>query len=123
MKDIRTETRNAVPDTFTQLSSPHFDEFAIAAAQPVQPLPPPWKKRLLRYSLLLTGYLAFIVATVDVAFVSPPSSRADAPNEAMSSETQPDMQPGLAESPSATTTENEALPAPQIVRPKHHLRR
>src|SRR5215471_10063964 len=98
MNDICTETRDTVPDTFTPLSSPHFDEFAIAAAQQVQPLPPPWNKRLLRYSLLLTGYLAFIVATVDVAFVSPPSSRADVSNDTISSETQPDTQPALDES-------------------------
>src|SRR5689334_16945568 len=122
MNDIRTETRDTVPDTFTPLSSPHFDEFAIAAAQPVQPLPPQ-SRRLLRSSLLMIAYLTFIGASVGVASVFSPQSREDTSTEAAKGEAQSDMQPALADNSSATTIENEALNAPVILRPKHHFRR
>ena len=95
MKDIRTETYDTVPDPFKPLASPHFDEFAVAAAQQVQPLSRRRNKRFFRSSLLLIAYLEFIVATVGVAYLSPPNSRADASNETISSETQSDAQPAL----------------------------
>jgi hypothetical protein len=119
MKDIRTEIRDTVPDTFTPLSSPHFDEFAIAAAQPVQPLPPR-SRRLLRSSLFMMAYLVFIGASVGVAYVCSPQPQQDTSTAAASSETQSDMQPALADNSSATTIENEAPTAPVILRPKQH---
>src|SRR6476620_6414032 len=40
MKSTRTEISKTAPDASTSLSSPHFDELAVAVAQPVQPLIP-----------------------------------------------------------------------------------
>jgi hypothetical protein len=123
MKDIRTETHDTVPDTFTSLSSPHFDELAVAVAQPVQPIRPRRKKRLLRSSLFLIAYLAFIVTTVGIAYLSPPSSRADVSNETVISETQPDEHAGVVNSSLAGTPENESTAPPVIPRAQSRLKR
>jgi hypothetical protein len=118
MKDIRTETRDTVPDTFTPLSSPHFDELAIAVAQPVQPLPPRRKKRLWRSSLFLIAYLAFILATAGTAYLWPPSSRADVSEKTLSDETQTEAHAGAVNSSPAVTLENESTATPAIGSPK-----
>ena len=123
MKDIRTETHDTVPDTFTSLSSPHFDELAVAVAQPVQPLAPRRKKKLLRSSLFLIAYLAFIVTTVGIAYLSTPSSRADVSNETISSETQPDAHAGVVNSSPAGTPENESTATTVTGRAKSGLKR
>ena len=122
MKDIRTETSNTVPDIFKPLSSPHFDEFAVASAQRVQLLPPPRKRKLLRSSLLLIAYLTFIVATIGIAYLSPPSSRADVLNETIKSETQSDTQPSPDDN-SAGITEGESTALPTIPRARSNSRR
>lgn len=122
MNDIRTETRDTVPDTLNPLSSPHFDEFAVAIAQRVQPLPPRRKRKLLRSSLLLIAYLEFIVATIGIAYLSPPSSRADVSNETTSSETQSDTQPALDDN-SAGMTGGESMAPPAIRRTRPHSSR
>lgn len=112
MKNTRTEISETVPDASTQLSSPHFDELAVAVAQPVQPLART-KRRLLRSSLLLIAYLAFIVAVVGIAYLRPPGSRADTLSEAPNNETQLDVQPALNDS-SAAMTEDESIATPRI---------
>jgi len=122
MNDIRTETRDTVPDTLNPLSSPHFDEFAVAIAQRVQPLPPRRKRKLLRSSLLLIAYLEFIVATIGIAYLSPPSSRADVSNETISSETQSDTQPAL-DNNSAGMTGGESMATPAIRPTRPHSSR
>jgi hypothetical protein len=122
MNDTHTEKNGTVPDAFTTLSSPHFDELAVAIAQPVQPLPPRRKKRLLRSSLLLIAYLAFIVATIGIAYLSPPSSRADVSKETISSETQSDTQPSL-DANSAGVAGGEASATSGIRRTKPTSRR
>jgi hypothetical protein len=122
MKDIRTETRHTVPDTLKPLSSPHFDEFAVAIARRVQPLPPRRKGKLLRSSLLLIAYLEFIVAAIGIAYLSPPSSRADVSNETISGETQSDTQPALDDN-SAGMTGGESMATPAIRRPRPHSNR
>jgi|KBSSwiStaDraftv2_1062776.scaffolds.fasta_scaffold184240_2 hypothetical protein len=122
MKDIRTETRDTVPDPFKPLSSPHFDEFAVAAARQVQPLPPRRNRRFFRSSLLLIAYLEFIVATVGVAYLSPPSSRAEVSNETISSETQSDTQPAL-DGTAPGMPGGESMATPAIRRPRRHSRR
>ena len=121
MIDTRTETGGTVPDTSAGLSSPHFDELAVAIAQPVQLLPSR-NKKLLRSSLLLIAYLAFIVTTVGVAFWAPPSSREDLSSEATSGETQSDPQTA-ADSSSSGVTEDETMAAPGIPAAKPHSRR
>jgi len=121
MKDTRTETGNTVPDTFRRLSPPHFDELAVAVAQPVQPLPSRAMK-LLRSSLFLIAYLIFIVAVVGVAYFSPPSSRADVSSESMSGETQSDSQPALDDSSSGMTG-GESIATPEVPRGKAHSSR
>lgn len=121
MKDIRTDKRDTVPDTFTPLSSPHFDELAIAAARPVQPLPAR-RNKLLRSALLMTAYLAFIVAVVGLVYLAPPKARVDASTEA-TSETQTDTQSAQVESSPATTIDNETMAAPVIQQRRQHLRR
>ena len=127
MKGIHSQTRNTVPDTSRQLLSPHFDELAIAVAQPVQPLAQgPWftprAKRLLRSSLFLIAYLAFIVAVVGIAYLRPPGSRADALSEAPNNEAQLDGQPALNDS-SAPIPENESISTPGTQSTKLHSRR
>ena len=122
MKDIRTETRHTVPDTSKQLPSPHFDELAVAFAQPVQPLLLRNKKRPLRSSLLLIAYLAFIVAVLGIAYMRPPGSRADTLSETPNNETQLDLQPELNGS-SAAMTEDESIATPGIRRAQAHSRR
>jgi hypothetical protein len=122
MKDIRTDRRDTVPDTFKTLSSPHFDELAVAAAQPVKPLPPR-RNKLLRSALFMTAYLAFIVAIVGLVYLAPPKARVDASTEATTSETQTDTQSAEVESSAATTIDNETMAAPVMQRPQRHLRR
>ena len=121
MKDIRTETRDTVPDTFTLLTPPHFDELAIAFAQPVQPLPPARTTRW-RSTLLLIAYLAFILAIVGFVYLAPPKARVDASTEP-TSETQTDAQSAQVDSSPAMTVENEAMATPVMQRPRHHSRR
>ena len=121
MKDIRTETRHTVPDTSKQLPSPHFDELAVAVARPVQPLAPR-RRRLLRSSLFLIAYLAFIVAAVGIPYLRPPGSRGDTLSEAPNNETQLDVQPELNGS-SATMTEDESIAMSGIRRAQAHSRR
>ena len=118
MKDIRTETRDTVPDTLNPLSSPRFDEFAVAIAQRVQPLPPRRERKLLRASLLLIAYFEFIVATIGIAYLSPPSLRADVSNETTSSETHSDTQP--LDDNSAGMTGGESMATPAVRRPRMH---
>lgn len=122
MKDIRTDTRDPVPDTFTQLSSPRFDEFAVAAAQPVQPLPAR-RNKVLRSALLMTAYLGFIVAVVGLVYLAPPKARVDASTEAMTNETQTDTQSAQVESSPATRIDNETMAAPAIPRRRQYSRR
>ena len=120
MNDTHIEKNRTGPDTFRTLSSPHFDELAVAIAQPVQPLPSRAKK-LLRSSLFLIAYLAFVVTAIGIAYVSPPSSRADVSSEAMSGET-PDSQPSLDDNSSGLSGgESIAQPAMHGTRP--HSRR
>ncbi len=122
MKDIRTETRETVPDAFKALSSPHFDEFAVAAAQRVQPLSPRRNKRFFRSSLLLIAYLEFIVATVGVAYLSPPSSRANVSTETIRSENQSDPQ-SAPEGTAPGIPGDESIAAPAVQRTRRHSRR
>ena len=122
MKDIRTDKRDTVPDTFTPLSSPHFDELAVAAAQPVQPLRAR-RNKLLRSALLMTAYLAFIMAVVGLVYLAPPKARGDASTEAMTSETQTDTQSAQVENSPATIIDNEMMAAPVIQQRRQHLRR
>lgn len=122
MKDIRTDTRHTVPDTSKQLPSPHFDELAVAFAQPVQPLRLRNRKRPWRFSLLLLAYLAFIVAVVGIAYMRPPGSRADTLSEAPNNETQLGVQPALNDS-SAVKMEDESIATPGIRRAQAHSRR
>jgi len=122
MRDIRTETRHTVPDTSKQLPSPHFDELAVAVARPVQPLAPRTRRRLLRSSLFLIAYLAFIVAVFGISYLRPPGSRADTLSEAPNNETQLDVQPELNDS-SAAMTEDESIATSGIRRAQAHSRR
>ena len=108
MNDTHMEKTFKVPDASSRLSAPHFDDWAIAVAKPVQPLLPRRKKRLLRSSLFLIAYLAFIIAVAGVAFFAPPSSREDTVTEASTSETQAAEQSEVVESPAAPASENEA---------------
>src|SRR5262249_11137741 len=121
-RDFRTETRDTVPDTFKPLSSPHFGEFAVAIAQRVQPLAPRAKRKLLRRSLLLIAYLEFIVATIGIAYLSPPSSRADVSNETINSETQPDTQPAPDDNLTGITG-GQSMATPAIRHTRPHSRR
>jgi hypothetical protein len=122
MKNTRTEISETVPDASTQLSSPHFDELAVAFAQPVQPLAPRTRRRLLRSSLLVIAYLAFIVAVVGIAYLRPPGSRADTLSEAPNNETQLDVQPAVNDS-SAAMTEHESIATLGIRRAQPQSRR
>ena len=121
MKDTRTGKVDTVPDRSTGLPSPHFDELAVAIAQPVQPLPSRGKK-LLRLSLFLIAYLAFILAGAGVAYFAEPGSREDLSSEAMSGETQSDAQPAVDASSSAMTG-NESSATSGIQRTKPTSRR
>src|SRR5262245_48421965 len=115
MNQTHIEKNGKVPDTCPRLSSPHFDELAVAFAQPVQPLAPPRWKRLLRSSLLLIAYLVFIVAVVAIANLNPPRPRADISSEAMSGETQSEVQPALDDTSSGMTP-GESMAAPTMRR-------
>ena len=95
MKDIRTEIPDTVPDISKELPSPHFDELAVAIAQPVQPLPLQSGRRVLQSSLFLIAYVAFIAVVVAVAYVAPARTREDTLTEATATETQSDAQPAL----------------------------
>lgn len=124
MKDTRTEKAVTVPDASTNLPSPHFDELAIAVARPVQPLPPPRRgiSKLLRSSLFLIAYLAFIVAVAGIAYLRPPGSRADTLSETPNNETQLEVQPALNDS-SAVMTKDESIATPGIQRAEPHSKR
>jgi hypothetical protein len=123
MKNTRTEISEPVPGVSTQLSSPHFDELAVAIAQPVQPLAPRPKRRLLRSSLLLIAYLAFIAAVFGVAYLRPPGSLADTVSDAPKNETESVMQPTLNNS-SPAMTEDDSIATPEIRRAaSRHVRR
>lgn len=122
MKNTRTEITETVPDASIKLSSPHFDELAVAVAQPVQPLAPRTKRKLLRSSLFLIAYLAFIVAVVGIAYLRPPGSRADTLSEAPNNETQLDVQPAVNNS-SPAMTEDEPIATPRIRRAEPHSSR
>ena len=109
MKDTRTETVDTVPDASTELPSPHFDEFAVAVAQPVEPLTPrkrPIASRVLRLSLYLLAYLAFVLAGAGVAYFAPPSSGEDKLSAATTGETQSDALPA-----GAVTDGSAVMPA------------
>ena len=121
MTDTRTDPGNTVPDTSKRLSSPHFDEFAVAVAQPVQPLPPRRKRKLLRSSLFFIAYLAFIVAVAGIAYLKPPGSR-DILGEEPNKETQSELQPAQRDG-SVTTTEAESIATPGIQRARPLSRR
>ena len=121
MQDTRAETVKTVPDTSMELSSPHFDELAVAVARPVQPLPSHGKK-VLRSSLFLIAYLAFIVTVVGVAYFSPPTPREDLSSEAMSGEAQADAQPAV-DDRSSGVTQGETITAPLNPGTKSHSRR
>ena len=122
MNDTHTEKSCEMPDASTGLSSPHFDELAVAIARPVQPLPPSRRKTLLRPFLLLIAYLAFIVAVIGIAYLRPPGSGEDTLSEETINETQPDVQPALGDG-SATTTEDESVAATRIRGTKRHSKR
>ncbi len=123
MKATHSDRIETIPDASTQLSPPHFDELAVAFAQPVQPLAPRRKKKLLRSSLLLIAYLVFIVAVISVVYLAPPKARVDASTEAMTSETQTDAQSGQVDTSPAGTTENDVMGGPAIEHAKKHSRR
>lgn len=96
MNDTQIEKADTVPDPSAKLPSPHFDEFAVAVAQPVQPLPPRGGRgahRLLRSVLFMIAYFAFIVAVAGVAYLRPPGSREDRSSETTA--TQSDAQPAV----------------------------
>lgn len=125
MKNSRAERSETVPDVSTELPSPHFDELAVAVARQVQPLPPRKKivtRKVLRSSLLLIAYLAFIVAVAAVAYLRPPGSRADTLSEAPTNETQQDVQPAPYDT-SAAIAEDESIATPRIRRAGPHSRR
>ena len=123
MNDTHIEKTVKVPDVSQQLPSPHFDDWAIAVAQPVQPIPPPRKKkRLLRSSLLLIAYLAFIIAVAGVTLFAPPSSREDTLTEAATSEPPAGTQADV-NSAAAPVTATESTATPLIRRAKLHEKR
>jgi hypothetical protein len=121
MKDTRTDPGNTLPDTSKRLSSPHFDEFAVAVAQPVQLLPPRRKRKLLRSSLFFIAYLAFIVAVAGIAYLKPPGSR-DILGEEPANDTHSELQP-TQHVGAVATTEAESIVTPGVQRAGRHSSR
>jgi hypothetical protein len=121
MKDSHIEQTAKVPDAPARLLSPHFDELAVATAQPVQLLPSR-NKKLLRTSLLSLAYLAFIVAVAAVVWLAPPKPRDELSSEVMSGEAQSDSQASVDDSSSGAIAD-ESIATPVIRRAQRHARK
>ena len=76
----KTETEPAADAAPTELSSPHFDEIAVAVAQPVEPLPAkrfgPSRLPLQRLAIVIAFGLVLIGVTVATAFLMLPAGQA-----------------------------------------------
>jgi hypothetical protein len=69
MKDQELITESpAQANSETALPEPHFDAIAVAIAQPVEPLPPPARRRLPVSRTVLVGVLVAIVGLSTMTF-------------------------------------------------------
>jgi len=114
-----------VSGTQTPLTAPHFDETAVAVAQPVEPLPPQ-RFRLSNLSLqsfviIVAFGLVLTITTVATGFLAARSEQAKASEAAAGAvQTEPPAAPSASESTPTAAGVSEEITVPSSVKTEKH---
>ena len=121
MKDQELINESPAPaNSETALPEPHFDDIAVAIAQPVEPLPPPARRTGRVSTAVLVGVLVAIVGLSTMTFGLTQVYRQINSQEQEAVATEPE-EAAITEAPDTASIERDLPSRPPVRRPRSRV--